>query len=288
MKRNPLFTIVAVVALVTMACGVNFNLPLNQVKTGPTQTDEITVEAPAGTEEVELTLEFGAGELNLSPGTGDTLVSGTAVYNVADFKPEVASDGSQVSITQGDLDISGIPTFNEEIENTWDLQLGSQPLSLVIRAGAYNGEYQLGGLALTSVDINDGAADVSLEFSEPNTVEMSRFEYSTGASDVSLSGLANANFEEMVFRSGAGSYILDFSGELQRDASVNIESGISTVTIRVPAGVQAEMTFEGGLSDVDIQGYWVKNGDVYNHPGEGPVIRILVEMGAGNVELETR
>ena len=66
-----------------------------------------------------------------------------------------------------------------------------------------------------------------MKFPKLNRVEMDSLYYQTGASNVHLSDLANANFASMVFRSGAGNYTLDFSGELQRDAEVKIESGIS-------------------------------------------------------------
>ena len=38
----------------------------------------------------------------------------------------------------------------------------------------------------------------------PQPVSMSRFTYNTGASEVTLTGLANANFAVMDFESGAG------------------------------------------------------------------------------------
>ena len=62
------------------------------IKTGPTQTDEISVAAlPAG-EVADLRLEFGAGELTINPGDQDMLVKGTATYNVDELKPEVYSE----------------------------------------------------------------------------------------------------------------------------------------------------------------------------------------------------
>jgi hypothetical protein len=73
-------------------------------------------------------------------------------------------------------------------------------MHLVINGGAYQGRIELGGLSLLSLEVNDGASDVKLEFSEPNGVVMDTLKYSTGASNVELSGLANANFKSMVFR----------------------------------------------------------------------------------------
>ena len=93
------------------------------------------------------------------------------------------------------------------------LKLGETPMELEINAGAYQGQYEFGGLALTGLTIKDGASDVDLSFSEPNRTEMSVFRYETGASNVELTGLANANFSTLIFNGGAGDYTLDFSGD---------------------------------------------------------------------------
>lgn len=65
-----------------------------------------------------------------------------------------------------------------------------------------------------------------------------------------MRGLANARFEVMTFKAGVGSYMLDFSGELRRDGEVNIESGLSTVTIIVPADSSARLHLENGCISV--------------------------------------
>jgi len=53
---------------------------------------------------------------------------------------------------------------------------------------------------------------------------METLRYVTGASNLKLSNLANANFASMIFEAG-GNYSLDFSGELRQDAVVTIEAG---------------------------------------------------------------
>lgn len=287
MKSNHLLFSILAIALTSIACSVNINLPLTQVKTGPLETQKIDVPTPQDSTSItDVTLAFGAGQLTLAPGLEDALISGTATYNVPDFKPEVKVNANRVRVSQGDLEIRGIPAFDKRIQNDWDLKIGDSPIRLHINAGAYDGEYDFGGLSLQDLEINDGASNVDLVFSEPNQVEMNSFQYTTGASDITLESLANANFASMVFRSGAGSYTLDFSGDLQRDCSVTIETGLSNVKIIVPQDVSAQLSFEGGLSNVDANDSWQKSGNDYNHPGAGPTIRISVSMGAGNLELE--
>lgn len=288
MNTRPLLIFVLILALASMACSVTINLPETQAKIGPTVVDEILVDVPLTGESSQLSLAFGAGKLKLSPGTGDLLVSGNATYNISDFKPQVSVAGNRVRIEQGELELRGLPTFSSNLINEWDLMLGHAPVSLRISAGAYEGSYELGGLAIEDLEISDGAADSRLSFSKPNLVEMSTLRYTTGASSVHLEGLANANFSDMYFRSGAGSYTLDFSGELQREATVTIESGLGSVRIVLPTGTAGTVKFDGSLSNVDMSGEWERHGNEYVQSGSGPQITFFVEIGFGNLELRNR
>ncbi len=281
MSKPILFAILAL-ALAASACGININLPTAQ-PLGPEVTDEISIPAP-DVDAARLTLEFGAGELYLAPGAEGSLASGTATYNVPDFKPEVIVEGEDARMKQGQYQVSGIPNF-DGLKNEWDLRLGTQPMSLEIKAGAYKGEFDLGGLALTSLLVSDGAADVQVDFSTLNPEKMSLLTYKTGASNVTLKNLANANFVSLVFESGAGNYKLDFGGELQRDGSVSVRSGMSNLTLVIPEGVAATVKVNGGLSNVQFPSGWSQSGDLYTQAGEGPALMIVIEMGAGNVQV---
>ena len=288
MLPRSMFIILVVTMLVTMGCGFTFTIPVSDVKTGPTVIEEVEVPIPEGAEVVDLTFGFGAGEMRLSPGDEDLLVRGTATYNVDDFKPDIITSGDSVRINTGDLELKGFPNFAEQLVNEWNFELAPVPMNLRVEAGAYQGRMELGGLALESLRVIGGASEVKLVFSEPNLIPMSLLRYDTGASSVTLEGLANANFDKMRFEGGAGEFSLDFSGELQRDATITVDAGLSSVKIIVPRGVNAKVFFDGGLSNVDVQGNWEKVGNVYSTSGDGPRLTINVNLGAGNLELLNR
>ncbi|MFN8399345.1 MAG: toast rack family protein [Anaerolineales bacterium] len=274
-----LIPFIAVLALATLACGISVPKPPTPQ---PEMTEDIKAEYPDA-EEINLKLRFGAGDFTLNPGA-DILVDGTATYNYDELKPEVTTDGGDVEVRVGDGNLNIFPNLNN-LKNEWDLKLGDQPMNLSIESGAYDGTFELGGLSLTRLDVKDGASNVELAFSEPNPVEMSTFTYNTGASDVKITGLANANFSFFDFSSGAGDYTLDFSGELQRDATVKVETGLSNFIIIVPEGVDAVVTVQGGLSNVNAGPGWERSGSDYVQKGEGPTITFVIEMGAGNLTL---
>lgn len=274
-----LATFIAVLALTAMACGVT--VP-RAPQPGSDVTEDIKVEYP-DSKEINLNLKFGAGELTLNPGT-EMLVDGTATYNYDEFKPQIKTNGGDVEVRVGDGKLDFVSGFND-LKNKWDIKLGSQPMNLSIEAGAYQGRMELGGLALTRLSLSGGASDVKIEFSEPNQAEMTTFTCNIGASNVKLLGLANANFTLLDFSAGAGDYTLDFSGELQRDASVKIKTGLSSVIIVVPEGVNAVVTVEGGLSNVNTGSGWSRSGNDYRQEGDGPTLTFVIEMGVGDLTL---
>jgi hypothetical protein len=129
------------------------------------------------------------------------------------------------------------------VKSIWDFKLGSSPMDLSINAGAYQGDFELGGLALTGLTVKDGAASVALSFSKPNPIAMTVLRYETGASQVELKGLSNANFSTMLMSSGAGDYTLDFSGDLRRDATITITTGLSNIELVVPWGCNPDCRY---------------------------------------------
>lgn len=276
-----IITAILILSLASMACGFTINLP-ERAEAGPEVEESISVTAP-DSKETHLSLSFGAGKLTLSPGAKN-LVDGTVLYNVEDLKPEIIEDGDSVEIRQGNF--QSLPPFND-MKNEWDLKLGSTPMELEISAGAYDGTIELGGLSLKRLEVKDGASDVDLSFSKPNPVEMSILRYATGASDVKLTGLSNANFSTLTFSGGAGNYTLDFSGELQRDAVATIDSGFGNLTLIIPEGVSTKVRVEGAALNISHGSEWSQSGQNYTQQGDGHTLTILVKMAAGNLLLNS-
>jgi hypothetical protein len=112
---------------------------------------------------------------------------------------------------------------------------------------------------------------------------MSILRYETGASNVKLTGLANANFSTLTFSGGAGNYTLDFTGTLQRDAVVTIDSGLGDLSLVIPEKVNAAVTVESTAVNINHSSGWSQNGQKYTQSGSGPTLTIIVKMAAGNL-----
>jgi hypothetical protein len=229
-----------------------------------------------------VSIEMGGGRLTLAGGSSQ-LIEGNVVYNVPDWKPTLSLNDNNLLISQTHTSNVGIPS--NDIKNDWNLQLGKVPTSLEVSAGAYEGTLDLSGIPLTDLEINDGASKATVEFTSENPQEMQRFVYKTGASDVSLIGLGYANTQQVEFNSGAGNYTLDFTGNMSKDMSVKISSGLSQVKIIVPKNVHTRVNLDGGLSNVDTQGTWLVNGTQYEVNGGDINLTINIEMAVGNLVL---
>jgi hypothetical protein len=274
-----LLSFLAILTLATLACGFSVDIP-SVPTAGPAVTEEISVAVPES-DGIRLKISFGAGELTLSPGAEEVLVEGTATYTIQGLEPEIKIQGGTVEIDQGEFKSLNVTDF----KNEWDLKLGEMPMELEISAGAYQGRYEFGGLALSNLTIKDGASDVRVSFSAPNQTEMAVFRYETGASNVDLTGLANANFSTLIFNGGAGDYSLDFSGDLQQDTNARIETGFGDLNLIIPEGVDARVTVEGGAVNVNHSSGWAQSNQTYTQEGSGPTLTVLVKMGAGNVTI---
>ena len=285
-ERRTAWRSTLVVAAILLLVGAAWLVAGCDVKTGVTQ--EVVVDEALGAAAVtDVELSMGAGTLTIAPGAVG-LASGTIRYNVESWEPTVTRSDNRLVIKQGSQ--KGLSGLGTRIVNDWDLELGRAPMRLKISAGAYEGSYDLSGLTLQDLTIADGAARSQVVFNSANPGQMGNFDYKTGASTVTLIGLANANFKDMKFEGGAGTYSLDFSGQLRSDGNVRAKIGAGSIKIVVPASTAAKVTVSGSLNDIDTEGTWTADGNTYSTPtfgavGQGKTLSISVEMNVGSVTL---
>ena len=279
MKLLKIIPLVAL-ALAMLACSFTVNVPT--VDTGVSETYEINESALTDVETNKISIEMGAGQLNISGGA-TSLIEGTIEYNVDEWVPTVDRSSDEITLSQTTDSNIGIP--DGDILNRWDLKFGDYPIDLELATGAYEGDLNLSGLSITNLYISDGASKATIRFDSLNPVQMDELIYKTGASDVELLGLGNANVSEISFDSGVGSYTLDFSGDVQHDIDVRVESGMSDMTIIIPSDVRAIVVMSGALSNVDATGTWTMSGTTYECGSSGPLITINLDMAVGNLNL---
>jgi len=253
-----------------------------EVEIGSTQTESIRIAATG--DRASLNLEFAGGKIRILGG-GQDLVSGTVTYNVAELKPVIEGSGSSYRLRNGEIE--RITSGRADIVNTWELQLGPDPIALTIDLGAADAEMDLGGVNLFQLDIHSGASDLELGFSEPNRGPMGSLTVMAGAARLDLSQLSNANTRRMEFTLGGGDVTLDFTGEFSQDLDVAIEGAAGNFTIYVPDGTPARARTRGAFLSINADSGWAARDDGYAHEGQGPQINLSLGVGAGNINLRT-
>jgi hypothetical protein len=239
---------------------------------------------------LHLRISVGACRLRIAPaGTGDKWVTGTYEDPTGSMPYVVTQDQGMVKIAQkqglGTLKspFSGAPTMN--------LELGSaRPYTMSIESGASESIVDLGGLPIINLAIKKGAGRAQVDFSRPNPSGMDKLDIDAGAVSLVVRNLANANFDEMSLDGGAASYELDFSGELKRDGHVNLNAGVSTVKVLVPASTPARIRPGSVLGSLDIgDGLMKKEGAFWNEAaiaGGTPVLNIYASIALGTLVLK--
>ena len=278
--KKQIFLALLVLVLAAMACSIQ-NIEMKTIESRVISIDEPLPQALAGT---ELVFKMTGGKFNISPGA-DGLINGSITYNVEQWEPEFTRSDYYYEIKQKNaFNITGIPTG--DIKNHWDLGLSTVlPLDLTIEGGASENLYDFSGLQLSRLSIIQGASDTEMRFETPNPILMQNFSFKTGASSAKLYGLGNANFISMDMSCGAGDYTLDFTGSLTQDSTVDIKSGISNITIIIPADTNAKINNQGTVSNINTQGTWLVEDETYLTMLEGPMLTINLDMAVGNVNL---
>lgn len=280
MKKN--FLIISILLIIiSVACTIN--IPTPTLKPGQTQTMTIGEDIEDQGENAKVDIQMNAGGLHVKSG-GNGIIEGTIQYNIEDWSPQLTREENQISIQQEPGFTFNIPS--DSIINKWDLLLGNTPLDLNIRANAYKGNLDLSEIPLQKLFVKDAASENRIVFSSPNPIIMESLTYTTSASSVEMVGLGYANFTQMDFNGSAGSYVLDFSGPLQQPADVKITAAGCNVKIIIPEGTLSKIENSGTAATVDLtKGKWNIDQHNYSTDGNGPLLNITVDIGAGRLEL---
>lgn len=294
MKRVVWVVVLGIVALSLSGCcccapgGQTSSEVARGIAAGPVQRETRQIEA-GDADRVQVRIVFGGGELDIQGG-GDLLLDARFVYNVDVLEPEILYD---VQDKQGRLEIrhkADIPPrdiLTTELRNEWDLKFGdSVPLSMDLDVGTSSGRVKLGGLPLSSLNIGAGAADMRVDFDDPNPERLTTLNVLSGAAKLELYKLGNANLDELTFDGGLGSYTFDFRGKWQHSANVHIQAGASQVDLRVPQDIGVRVC-PGDLGRGRYGGLQAKDGCYVNRLyGESDIILdISLDLGLGKLNV---
>ena len=238
---------------------------------------------------LKVSIKFGAGKLDLISGQED-IFEGSFQYDKSMLKPDIRYEK---------LGETGILTLSQSIKkdldlpfpykNIWNLKLPSGiPLQLYINTATYSGDIDLTNLLIENFHLNSGAGQTDILFNQPNLIDLKNINIKTGASTIKILGLANANFDEMNFTGGAGSYTFDFSGNLNKKSKVNINAGAAKIILKIPSNMGTKIIFRNSpASKLDVRGFIKINDQTYISPEYGKSTAELdIEIKGGLLDVD--
>jgi hypothetical protein len=273
------------------------------ISTGTVQRETEQIEL-GDAEQVEATIRFGGGDLDiktLTPEALDTealdgddvpLLQARFVYNVDGLEPvidyEVQDKQAKLQIRHKGTNTDRLDRWTIELRNEWELAFDdSVPLSLNLDIGASRGRFELGGLPIQRLDLTTGAADLWIGFDRPNPERLKSMHVLSGAAKLELIELGNANLDELTFDGGLGTYTFDLSGEWRRSANVYIQAGASQVRLRVPREVGVRVC-PGELRRAHYDGL-EQEGDCYVNSLYGRseiTLEVSLDLGLGGLDVK--
>jgi hypothetical protein len=226
---------------------------------------------------LDVHVRYGAGELRIHPGTGGELYRLGMRYDSHTFDPitEYRNGRLEVGVeTRG----RGLKLRNTE-SGDLDLSLSRDvPMELDLDFGAVEARIELGGMRLSRVDIETGASDTELVFSEPNPVRCDRLEIAMGAAAFSAEGLGHANCERVKVEGGVGDLTLEFAGAWRSDIHADITVALGSVTILVPENVGVRVDKDTFLADFSGSGFRKSGGAHYSRNWDDAARRLTVDL----------
>lgn len=237
-----------------------------------------------GEERLGVTIEYGAGSLQLGPASGDALYTATVQYDAGVFTPRVDYAHNRLAVGIEGRSGSGRNMRSGEL----DLRLTPRvPLDLDLKFGAADATLDLAGLQVRRLDVQTGASRTQLNVGALNPVTCESATVHVGAARFEAVGLGNLNAENLMVRGGVGEVVLDFTGAWQRAMDARVEMGLGSLTLRLPEGLPVRITRTGRLSSFDSEGL-TKRGEHYysgNWTDQGPNLTLRLESALGSVRV---
>lgn len=161
------------------------------------------------------------------------------------------------------------------------------PMDLRLELGATRARIDAGGLSLTNLQIETGAADMVLDFSAPNRHAMRLLELHLGAASLVITNLGNANVERIRVDGGVGSVDLDFGSNLANDVDVDANVAMGKLALHMSPAVAIRVELRRVLAGFAHPGL-IRRGNAFyseNWDTAKTRVRLRAETVFGAVEV---
>jgi hypothetical protein len=249
---------------------------------------------------LEMELNFGLGELNISVNDKPKTISGIIEYDLKRTETDVkfssnygvavlSINGETGNFQFGDNSINF--DFDDDYHNALDFQLAKDiPTDLQMDFGLGEATIDLSDLSLSYFEIDCGLGEVNLELNKPNNIICERVSISSGLGEFNGIGLGNLNTKKFNLDVGLGAAMIDLRGKYDEDMDLSIDVGLGALELILPKNVNIKLRIDHSfLSSVDVDGLLSKGNDKYvskDWDNARPTITGDISVGLGSVDVE--
>lgn len=249
---------------------------------------------------LEMELNFGLGELNISVNDKPKTISGIIEYDLERTETDVkfssnygvavlSINGETGNFQFGDNSINF--DFDDDYHNALDFQLAKDiPTDLQMDFGLGEATIDLSDLSLSYFEIDCGLSDVNLELNKPNNIICERVSISSGLGEFNGIGLGNLNTKKFNLDVGLGAAMIDLRGKYDEDMDLSIDVGLGALELILPKNVNIKLRIDHSfLSSVDVDGLLSKGNNKYvskDWDNARPTITGDISVGIGAVDVE--
>ena len=246
---------------------------------------------------VRLDIKLSEGQFEILPGPpgSDITVDGryaTNYYELVEDRTEDAN-GKQVSLHLKPTAswftriIAGLTNINDEHPNNLTVYIPPDvPIDLNLVLDSGESRVELGGLTLTNLEAELSKGEFRLSFDEPLAAALPRMSLSMQMGDGRISGLGNAQAEDITIDTGMGDFRLSLAGDwpANSESRMEVNHSMGDLTLTIPSEIHIADDSSNTVMMGGTQGR-MKDGEKYPVAADAATLHLNVHtsMGSANV-----
>jgi len=94
--------------------------------------------------------------------------------------------------------------------------------------------------------------------------------------------------ENITVNLSTGNYTMSFAETLPEGLEINVDAGVGNLRLEFPKAITAIVDVQRGPANIGTEGVWTKDGRSYTSDEGGPVWKVEVNIGVGNLTLASQ
>lgn len=215
-------------------------------------------------EQLDLSLDLGVTDFKLSKGSSDKLfkIHHTKGEN---FSHKIIFSQRELQIKNHikpvSFDITSLKKFVDPHSKKFLIELNPKvKLYMKVKFGGGKANFDFTDLKIKRLRLSLGASDTRISFNKFNPEELDYLKIESGASNLSVIGIGNANCSEIDLNLGASNATLDFSGEIKKELYCEATMRVGRLNMLVPKEYGVKIQTTDKLANISLPDFYLKDG----------------------------